>query len=75
MLLFSPEAKRGRMSPSELFALSFFLCACHAVVEDTLLFVVIGGDAFWILAPRILLAVTLTMLLARWGKKADRQGQ
>ncbi len=59
------EARSGRMSPRELFLMTFFLCTCHAVIEDTLLFVVVGGDALWILGPRIVLAVAATALLAR----------
>lgn len=59
------ESRSGRMSSREVLLLSLFLCTCHAVVEDTLLFVVVGGDALWILGPRILLAVAATALLAR----------
>ncbi|MEW6487460.1 MAG: nucleoside recognition protein [Thermodesulfobacteriota bacterium] len=59
------ESRSGQMSSREVFLLSLFLCTCHAVVEDTLLFVVVGGDALWILGPRILLAVAATAVLAR----------
>ncbi|MDW7711888.1 MAG: hypothetical protein SCH98_15595 [Deferrisomatales bacterium] len=60
------EARSGRMSPREVFLLALFLCTCHAVIEDTLLFVVVGGDALWILGPRLVLAVGVTALLARF---------
>ncbi len=60
------EARAGRMSPRELFLLALFLCTCHAVIEDTLLFVVVGGDALWMLGPRLVLAVAATGLFARF---------
>ena len=60
------EAREGKMSKREVFLLSLFLCTCHAVFEDTLLFVVVGGDALWILVPRIILAVLATAVLGRF---------
>lgn len=59
------EARGGAMTRREVFLLSLFLCTCHAVIEDTLLFVVMGGDPLWILGPRIVLAVGVTAGLAR----------
>ncbi|GAB4281679.1 MAG: nucleoside recognition domain-containing protein [Deferrisomatales bacterium] len=59
------EARGGKMDRREVFLLGFFLCLCHAVVEDTLLFVVVGGDGWWILGPRVVLAVGATAVLAR----------
>ena len=61
------ESRAGRMSPREVFLLAFFLGTCHAVIEDTLLFVVIGGNGWWILVPRVSLAVVATAALARLG--------
>ncbi len=59
------EAREGRMTSRELFLLALFLCTCHGVIEDTLLFVVLGGDPLWMLGPRIVLAVVATGALAR----------
>lgn len=54
----------------ELFLMGLFLATCHAVVEDTLVFVVIGGNPWLMLGIRLLLAVGLTSLLARfWTKR------
>ncbi|MFH1034124.1 MAG: nucleoside recognition protein [Pseudomonadota bacterium] len=52
----------------ERLALAVFLVTCHAVVEDTALFVLLGGSALAILGPRILLAVGLCAWLARRGR-------
>ncbi|PLX42612.1 MAG: hypothetical protein C0609_09345 [Deltaproteobacteria bacterium] len=59
------EGRSGTSSRRELFILAFFLSVCHAVIEDTLLFVVIGGSTLGILGPRIILALIATWLLAK----------
>ncbi|BCR05597.1 nucleoside recognition protein [Desulfuromonas versatilis] len=56
----------------ELFLMGLFLATCHAVVEDTLIFVVIGGDPWIMLGVRVVLAGALTAILARlWRKRQD----
>lgn len=45
--------------------MGLFLATCHAVVEDTLIFVVLGGNGWIMLGVRLLLAVGLTALVAR----------
>jgi len=60
------KARAGHMGPRERFLLSLFLCPCHTVIEDTLLFVVVGGQGAWILWPRLLVAVLATALLSRF---------
>ena len=58
-------AQQKRLPRRELFLMGLFLATCHAVVEDTLVFVAIGGNGWIMLGVRLLLAVTLTALLAR----------
>ncbi len=53
----------------ELFLIGLFIATCHAVVEDILIFVAIGGDGFVMLGLRMLLAVVITALLARLWKQ------
>ncbi len=53
----------------ERLALAVFLVTCHAVVEDTAIFVLLGGSALWMLGSRLVLAVGLTVVLARWWKR------
>lgn len=58
-------AREKNLSRREVFLVGLFLATCHAVIEDTLIFVVIGGN-FWImLGVRLVVAVILTALLAR----------
>jgi hypothetical protein len=44
---------------------SAFLGICHAIVEDTLLFAVIGGSAWIMVTARLLTALVVTLVLAR----------
>lgn len=63
------SASREQSLPQrERMALAVFLATCHAVVEDTAIFVLLGGRALWILGPRLLLAVGITAWLARRGR-------
>jgi len=59
------SAATGQMDRRELFLTGLFLATCHAVIEDVLIFVVLGGDGVVMLGLRLLLAVILTILLAR----------
>lgn len=66
------SAAAGQMNRRELFLTGLFLATCHAVIEDVLIFVVLGGDAFMMLGLRLALAVLLTAMLARLWKAEDR---
>lgn len=61
-------AQEKHLPSRELFLMGLFLATCHAVVEDTLIFVVIGGSAWIMLGARLVLAICLTALLARLWK-------
>jgi hypothetical protein len=63
-------AQEKRLPARELFLMGLFLGTCHAVVEDTLIFVVIGGSAWVMLGVRLVIAICLTALLARLWKPA-----
>jgi ABC-type sulfate transport system permease subunit len=65
-------SKEENLSHGERLALAVFLVTCHAVVEDTAIFMLLGGSAFWMLGPRLVLAVALTLWLA---KRSGNPGQ
>ncbi len=65
------SAATGQMTRRELFLTGLFLATCHAVVEDVLIFVVLGGDAVVMLGLRLALAILLTSLIARLWKPQD----
>ena len=46
--------------PREAFLILLFLSVCHALIEDTLIFVIIGADGLIIIAARLILAFILT---------------
>jgi hypothetical protein len=72
-ILIRVAQERG-LPQRELFLMGLFLATCHAVVEDTLIFVVIGGSGTVMLGVRLAMAIALTALLARlW--KAGREPQ
>ncbi len=67
-------ARENRLSKKELFLIGLFLATCHAVIEDTLIFVAVGGDGWVMLGVRLVLAVAFTGLLARiWRKAKSRE--
>jgi predicted outer membrane lipoprotein len=53
-------AKAGALTKRDLFLIALFLTTCHSVVEDTLLFVAVGGSFGWILGIRLVAAVAIT---------------
>ncbi|ASS76553.1 hypothetical protein CIG75_17350 [Tumebacillus algifaecis] len=69
------EATREKpMEKRELYLLMVFLVLCHAVVEDTLIFLPLGVNGWYLLAIRLVSALVLTFLLARlWRRQAGRQ--
>ncbi|MGA1846371.1 nucleoside recognition protein [Deferribacter abyssi] len=62
------NAMSGKMSSKEVLLSSLFLSVCHAVFEDTLLFVAIGGNGVIILGTRIFLAVAVALIITRYIK-------
>lgn len=70
--------REGRLNRRDSVLLTAFLAACHAVFEDTLLFVPLGVNPFLLLGLRLGTAVMLTVALAHaWRgravpEKADR---
>ncbi len=67
-------ARERNLGRRELFLLGLFLATCHAVVEDTLIFVVIGGNGWVMLGLRLALAIALVALLARVWKGSVPSG-
>jgi hypothetical protein len=45
------SAREGNLTKRDLVLLSVFLASCHAVIEDTLIFVAVGANGFIIFGP------------------------
>lgn len=56
------------LKPDELMSISILFAICHAVFEDTFLFVAIGGNGFIILGSRIILALIITFIFGKYRK-------
>ena len=60
------EAKSGAMTSREIFIIGTFLLICHAIIEDTLLFVMFGADTLMTVMVRSVSAVVVAGI-AWWG--------
>jgi hypothetical protein len=63
-------AKEENLSKKDLYLVSIFLVICHAVIEDTLIFIPLGINVLPLLLIRLGLALFLTALIAHlWVRK------
>lgn len=58
------SAREGRITRRDGLLLTAFLAPCHAIFEDTLLFVPLGVNPFLLLGLRFATALLLTLTLA-----------
>ena len=65
------SAEEYNIGKKDLYTLMIFLIACHAVIEDTLLFVVVGANLWFLLTIRLVVAVIITRLASRVLNKLD----
>lgn len=59
------SAKEGNIDKKSLVLVSIFLVCCHAVVEDTLIFVAVGVNGFLLLSIRLITAFVLSVLISK----------
>lgn len=59
------SAQEGALNQRSLLLVTLFLAFCHAVVEDTLIFVQVGANGWYLLALRVLVAMTLTLIVSK----------
>ncbi len=59
------EAKSGSISKDDLFYIGTFLMICHAIIEDTLLFVIFGADFTMVIVIRTVAAIILSYILLK----------
>jgi len=60
------EAKSGTISKPDLFYIGTFLMICHAVIEDTLLFVIFGADFTMVIVIRTIAAIIISYLFLKY---------
>ncbi|WNB92793.1 nucleoside recognition domain-containing protein [Bacillus sp. NEB1478] len=66
-------AKEDGVSKRDLYLAFIFLVSCHAVVEDTLIFVPLGIPVLPLLVIRLVTAIFLTMLVAFVWNQLERK--
>lgn len=54
--------KKKDMTKKDVLLVSVFLCICHALIEDTLLFMRIGANGFIIVFVRLITAIIATII-------------
>jgi hypothetical protein len=59
-----PIGEERRIGPLEIQSVGLFLCTCHAVIEDTLLFALIGSRGAWEVGLRMAVLVGVRLALA-----------
>lgn len=62
------DVQNGVLSKRDSTLALCFLGLCHSVIEDTLLILILGADIKGILWARLLFAVVVTGMIARWPK-------
>lgn len=55
--------KEGSLSQRDMTLVGIFLAICHAIFEDTLFFVALGANIFWVFLFRLFLAVVIVSIL------------
>lgn len=60
------SANEGEMDQKSLILVSMFLACCHAVIEDTLLFVPVGANGWMLLGIRLVVAFVITALISKY---------
>ncbi|MEA2050950.1 MAG: nucleoside recognition protein [Campylobacterota bacterium] len=59
------EVKSGNIKKEDIFYIATFLMISHAIIEDTLLFVIFGADFTMVIAIRTIAAIVLSYILLK----------
>lgn len=65
------EVESGRISKEDIFYIGTFLMICHAIIEDTLLFVIFGADFTMVIVIRTISAIIISYILLLIYKKNE----
>jgi len=63
------EAQSGAIKQEDLFYIATFLMICHAIIEDTLLFVIFGADFTMVILVRTISAIIISYLFVNIYKR------
>ena len=57
------DSMENKMSYTDIILSAIFLSICHAIIEDTLIFVAIGANGVILFGSRVALALTIVAIL------------
>lgn len=60
-----PQARSGDLDRKQVFLITAFLGVCHAIIEDTLLFVALGANGWMIVITRFCAALLIVFALSK----------
>ena len=64
------EYEKGVLKDREILFIGTYLMICHAIIEDTLLFVIFGANPWVIVGLRLVFATLIAMLVVRYYQRA-----
>lgn len=67
--------KNGDMNKKDVLLVSVFLCICHAIIEDTFLFVKIGANGFILVFARLFTAIICTYIANKFVTKRENKNE
>ncbi|WP_078392204.1 nucleoside recognition domain-containing protein [Shouchella patagoniensis] len=67
--------KQDRVRKKDLYIVFIFLVACHAVVEDTVVFLVLGIPVWPLLLIRLVTALLLTIVISRIWTQLEKKNR
>ena len=56
--------KDHQLSHKDACLITIFLCLAHAIIEDTVIFAIVGGNFWWVIVSRVSMAVLTVRLLS-----------
>jgi len=65
------EVESGKISKNDIFFIGTFLMICHAIIEDTLLFVIFGADFTMAIVIRTIAAIIFSYILLFFYKRVS----
>lgn len=60
------HVRTGKVGPKEARVVGTFIAIAHALIEDTILFWVLGAPIFLLVVPRVLLAYIMSYIVYRF---------
>lgn len=59
------STEEGNLSKKDLYVIVIFLLACHAIFEDTFIFVTVGANMWLVFGVRLIVAIGISYLTSK----------